>query len=297
MVIRLFVYLQFMNNENININKSFGRRLLELYVYGSFHIGLSALLYTLFFFQYLEYTNWWYLSFIFFSTWAIYGAHKAIGISKVEGFLNQGRFAVIRLYRKHIFIYIAIGILGSIFTWFHLNFSIKLALLTLGIIPVLYVLPIFKGKKRLRDFGIVKIFLISIVWALVTTTSPMIGADFNHQIALFLASALYIFGITIPFDIRDLDIEEALDVKTIPSILGVTKSKILAISCLTTAGLMVLSIGPSSFGISFLISSLLCTAFVYFFSTKDNDFYYSLLLDATMMLPMIFYWIIEFTFH
>ena len=45
---------------------------------------------------------------------------------------------------------------------------------------------------------------------------------------MFFERFLFIMAITIPFDIRDLKIDNQVGLKTIPSILGIKKSKMIA---------------------------------------------------------------------
>src|SRR5690606_31620548 len=135
-------------------DRTLGRKILDLYVYGSFHIALSAVLFTWFYSPFPDFSNIYYLLFIFFATWAEYSAHKAIGIIKVEGFEDRGRFNIIRLYRSHIFIYLVIGMIGALAVFLQLSTAEKWKLFGAGILSILYILPVFSNGRRLRDVGV-----------------------------------------------------------------------------------------------------------------------------------------------
>ena len=272
--------------------KNLGTKLLNLYVYGSLHIAFSASFYTLFFFQFAETIDWNFISFVFFSTWSTYSSHKVIGIIKVKKFANKGRFKIIKQYKNHIYLYLIIALLGAFICFLRLNNGAKVIALICGMISVLYVSPIFKGKKRLRDYGLGKIFLISVVWSVVCTYIPL--SESTNKIdglIISFSSFLFIFGITIPFDIRDLEIEDSLDVSTIPSLLGAKKSIVLSILILLSSGLIPNLTHNYEMANIMLLSSLIGILFVYLFGRKENDLYYSFILDSLMIVPIILYWL------
>lgn len=103
----------------------------------------------------------------------------------------------------------------------------------LGTLSFFYPLPLpFKNNKnqqpyRLRDFPFIKIFLISFTWAATCVILPAIQAQLIIPIHLFFLQFLFIFFITIPFDINDMEIDSLNKIKTIPNLLGLTKTLIL----------------------------------------------------------------------
>jgi|GEM_PF-2338628 len=112
-----------------------------------------------------------------------------------------------------------------------------LAFGALGAISVSYPLGIpLPGKQKfiLRNLPFAKIFFISFVWAAMAVIIPAIESDgwsgigLRH-IALFLIQALFIFIITLPFDINDADADRLTDLKTIPNVWGAQKCKQLLV--------------------------------------------------------------------
>ena len=155
--------------------------------------------------------------------------------------------------------------------------------------------PFFGNKRRLRDFDQIKIYLIAGVWAFVTVFLPFLnsGQELNLAIILMiLERGLFIFAITLPFDIRDLNVDNHGDVKTIPAVIGIEKTKKLGygilVLCLALAlcnyylGLYDLKI-LIGLSISYLTSAWLIS----FSSTERHDYFYSALMDGTMIIQFL----------
>ena len=107
----------------------------------------------------------------------------------------------------------------------------------LGLISMVYGLPIFKNGTvwfRLRDVPGLKIFLIASIWALVTQGLPdLMSRQTLNYLALF-ERFLFIFAITIPFDIRDLRFDK-FNLVTVPQYFGVRKARWIGIGALLIA--------------------------------------------------------------
>jgi len=144
-------------------------------LYSSLHIGLCSVVLYLFSVQRFGFdVSSDYLSFLLASTVFTYSIHRIIGMNKVKKFAHKGRFAVIERFRKHIIVYAIAGGLVSAGLFLAFDRQMQFYLLGAGVISVLYTLPIFGKKMRLRDFSYIKIFLIACVWAYVTETIPLL---------------------------------------------------------------------------------------------------------------------------
>ena len=213
-------------------------------------------------------------------------------MNKVRQFEHQGRFAVISKYRKHIIVYAVIGGLFCAYTYLGFSISRMKLLLLAGIISILYTLPVFGRSMRLRDFSFVKIFLIAVVWAVVTESIPLYEVGIYPYIILllFIERVCFFIAITIPFDIRDIEVDTSNNVQTIPSKLGKTNSIILSISLLIVCiGIEIyLSQNASIDGmLSTLLAYIMTAIIIYYVKDKTDDYYFSGLLDGTIMLPWI----------
>ncbi|MBY0424525.1 MAG: UbiA family prenyltransferase, partial [Cytophagales bacterium] len=97
---------------------------------------------------------------------------------------------------------------------------------------------------RLRDLPYMKIFSIAFVWSASTILLPMAKypeyVAFGHWAGIFVERFVFVFAITIPFDIRDMEEDRKSGIKTIPLLLGVKHSLLVANACLL--GYMVMGI-------------------------------------------------------
>ncbi len=269
------------------------KHIINLYLYSSLHISLCCAFLYLFTIKRFDIeVDHNYLIFIVSSTIFTYSIHRIIGMNKVRKFEHQGRFAVISEYRAHIIVYAIVGGLACTYTYWGFSFSrIKLLLLA-GIISILYTLPVFGKSKRLRDFSFVKIFLIAFVWAIVSESIPLYesGISFKIIVPLFLERVLFFIAITIPFDIRDIEVDRTNNVKTIPSALGKNNSIFLAISLLLFCIVIEIYLSYNNLFTGFnsaIIAYVITGISIYFVKDKSDDYYFSGLMDGTIMLPLI----------
>ncbi len=238
---------------------------------------------------------------VFGATLVIYAMHRVVGLQKSLSFTEKGRFGIIKKYRSHIIGYAALGAIGMLVSLFYLKWQTILVLILPGFISVGYVIPVFGRKKfRLRDFDFVKIFLVAGVWTWVAVILPLVEMDAwsdpNLMIPLCLETFLFVFAITIPFDIRDLGVDGHNQVQTLPAILGIKTSKIIALLLLVMAFVCSVFIfipfsgTPSGEyapypilifrGIGYIITGFL----IGFSSPEKPDHYYTGYLDGTMIL-------------
>ncbi|MFT5833223.1 MAG: hypothetical protein ACI97N_000850 [Cognaticolwellia sp.] len=246
---------------------------------------------------------------VFFATMFIYASHRLVGLFSVKHFLEEGRFKVINTYKNHIWIYTGIAFMGLIYAFFQVNFRLQLALVVPGLISLGYVIPflgIKKGKKklRLRDLNWIKIFLIAVVWGYVTVILPVLEVRSISwsDLLILLERIIFIFMITLPFDIRDLKVDLFNKVKTIPAVYGIPKTmKLVLLSfiflmILVTINYVLIPPIPKYFALYGLWLSLISTyIFIKISIYKIDDYYFTGLLDGTMWIQFICVWIFTLT--
>lgn len=240
-----------------------------------------------------------FAAFVFFATLLLYALHRLVGLSKAEGFRDKGRYLVIERFRTHIILYAFLSGMATIWFAWQLSWGVWWSLLPFGLISLGYVFPIFGRGKRLRDFHYIKFFLIGISWSWITVLLPALELDLAYNIPLvflFLERLFFIFAITLPFDIRDLAIDRANDVKTIPSVLGIRRSKLLALVALlisTAFGALVFRLDAYSTGgfAGFVLSQIATGALVATTEPERHDYFFSGLLDGTMILQFLLVWL------
>ena len=122
---------------------------------------------------------------------------------------------------------------------FFLPFRVRMVLLLPGFISLIYGLLVTARRRKLRDIGIIKVFLIGFVWAFVGSILPAAageGAFSPDTIALFFAQFLFIFANALPFDISDMKSDAMHAVRTIPLLSGRRADLHLVFVCLVASG-------------------------------------------------------------
>lgn len=103
--------------------------------------------------------------------------------------------------------------------------------LAMGILAFAYFLPSLplRNKKRLRDFGLLKILVLTAVWTGATSVLPIMylrlsANDYPYEILLRF---IFVFALCILFDLRDMETDSNRNIKTIPNKIGVSRSYLL----------------------------------------------------------------------
>lgn len=271
------------------------RALINLYLYSSLHIALCAGLLGIE--TYLVLRQEVDLNLILclaLGTLAVYALHRIVGINKTVALSDQGRFKLIAKYKSHLFIYFVLSSIVFVYFFLVLDKS-KMVLFSAACLPtLLYILPVFPKGKRLRDYPFIKIFIIAIVWSYLTIVVPAAGQiDFLLSF-LLIERILFFLAITIPFDIRDMKVDNNTGVPTLIHQLGVRKSKSLAILFLlvsTMILLYLLKVGLIDF--EYLIALILTYGFagILIITSNSNrhDWFYTGLIDGTIGIRIIAY--------
>jgi 1,4-dihydroxy-2-naphthoate octaprenyltransferase len=113
--------------------------------------------------------------------------------------------------------------------------KIGIGMYIFGALSTFYILPT-KKNIGLRWIPGLKIFIITTAWTLLSTSSLSI-ADVDQCIKHYIPNWLFIFAITIPFDIRDIKTDEK-QMQTIPQLIGTSNAIKLSQLCLTSAILL-----------------------------------------------------------
>ncbi len=240
-----------------------------------------------------------YAWFIFSACLFVYSAHRIVGFTKLEHTIENRRIHLIRKFRKHIQIYAGLSLLALFY------FAVKLSAQSIFLLspPTLlafaYITPVF-GGRRFRDFPFIKVFIVAGVWAWTCVWVPFSIHGLKSDPAIVIAileKFLFITAITIPFDIRDLEVDKSRQVKTIPNHWGVRNSLYLCVALLILSmGLVGLQIQlhfvEIETGIALIMSYLITVALVSLVNEKRHDYYFSAILDGTIILQFATVWFI-----
>ncbi len=298
--------------KNISILK-YLIKVLDFLIYGNFFIALcaAAQAYQTLYLRHYSVDGNPHIIFIFSATFFLYNIHKAITFYLKKDILEynapiqhaQNRFLKAKAFETPISILTFTAGMVSLETYLRFYIDTQCLIASVGALCMLYVLPIFKGK-RLRDIPYLKIFLIAGVWAFVTVTFPLKAFAkewYSCDTFMIIEKIFFILAITIPFDIRDMVLDASTGVKTIPLSIGTKNSKWLAYGLLTMSFLTALFINLMSvYTLNTLIAigiSLAISAFViHKTNNKRSDYFYYFFVDGLLLLQTILVLLISFEF-
>ncbi|MDB5281786.1 MAG: hypothetical protein JWO06_861 [Bacteroidota bacterium] len=191
-----------------------------------------------------------------------------------------------------------ISLLATASFFFMLSRNEKITVLILGIVTGFYgfvTIPFVRPKMKLRDLGLVKTLFVAIVWSVTTVIIPLADHSVGSSMLVFLLLRrfLFIVALTMVFEIKDMGGDKANGLTTLPVVIGVKGTKILAQAILF--GLMIIMIVQYFFfgvplsnmlGINLsLLVSILCIQPV---NENTADNWYYLVLDGMMIVQFIF---------
>jgi 4-hydroxybenzoate polyprenyltransferase len=104
--------------------------------------------------------------------------------------------------------------------------------------------------------------------------------------------AFFIFAITIPFDIRDLALDQGAKVDTLPGIWGIKSAKKIALTALLLMLFFVIYNavqGTYTMGntLALLLSVAISAVLILGSNPQRHDYYYTGLLDGTMIMQAL----------
>ncbi len=229
---------------------------------------------------------------IAFSVCSVYNAHR---IYKCERKLSQAEmndwYAKNKTLVKTAF-FMSFMLMLVCLRMLNLSFSQYILLGIGALFSTWYVVPIF--SFRLREISLLKAPLVALVWTGILVVFPQLGMAnimpdfFAYSLAFFC----YFLALTIPFDVRDLSLD-ATTQDTIPMVLGVGKSRYLAVILLVVSILIIAKINQNSWLMFILIPSYVITA-VFILATNEyrREVFYAG-LDATMVLVGIAFYLVS----
>jgi 4-hydroxybenzoate polyprenyltransferase len=224
---------------------------------------------------------------VFFSTFSIYNLQRVI-----KHFFQKKNHSSRHLWIfKNNFIlsfFVGVSSIVAIIIFFKI-FSLKhfVYLLPFSLVSVFYAIAVFSKNRALRDLPFVKVFLIAVTWAVSSVTLPSIELNLIYQsktIFLFFFNFIFILALTIPFDIRDINLDHE-KTKTIPQVFGIQGAiKIISFLLFLCLIISVIFLKEYLFFVPLVVSYILIK------KTKKEmpELFYSGILDGIILLyPLI----------
>jgi 4-hydroxybenzoate polyprenyltransferase len=274
------------------------KKIAEYVIYSNVYVAFPIGMLTLFSYQLIDMQLNAYFVFVVSSTLFLYPLHRLYG-----AFHNSTptRSQQIALHYRHL----TLSIMGlaastSIFSVFQLSLLQLITLIPLGIISIAYTLPLLKWKGKwikLREIPVLKVLFIALVVTAICFFLPAMWSPTTPSFYLPVALAYFLFlcSITIPFDIRDVAIDQQFDLRTFPTIFGVTGASILAAALLIVSALVMSATLPLS---SFLYSWIITSGFTLYqlslhLQTRSHMYFAIAFEGALVQLPL-WNWLLTF---
>lgn len=257
---------------------------LIFYINTNFFVALAVLCLHLSSEILLANSNYEVSIFIFFASILAYNFQRLVIIQK--GIDNKKSSWIIK-NKKIIYFLSILSFVITFFLFLNFKHQTQIVIIFCGIISFLY-------PFLLRSIPYLKIFIISIVWTLISITLLVIenGLFIDQNIYyLHISRFCFVFAITIPFDIRDILIDFK-NIKTIPIVFGEKRSKYISVIFLFFNQLILLKL----YLLKFISNEMFYAMVILFFfttilvmqsSSNRKDIYFSFGVESTSVLMYI----------
>ncbi|MGD1317819.1 hypothetical protein [Chryseobacterium sp. 2R14A] len=196
--------------------------MLDWYLNSSIHVAISTA-------ALVGVTNWYaklsldwrVLIFVFCATMCSYNITKYYDYLKRNDHLKKTLITIIWLT--------VAGLLICAYYFYSFKLRSQLVILFFAFLNFLYVIPIGKGKKNLRNISGIKIYIVSICWGAVTVVLPLVEAEAPIQwyvLVAFIQRFILTLILILIFEIIDAKADD-IKLRTVPQVLGVKKTKIV----------------------------------------------------------------------
>jgi hypothetical protein len=190
-----------------------------------------------------------------------------------------------KILKKSSFYLVSLSLLlMAYFVFKGKNLAQVFHILFVGSIVIMYNSDII--KIPLRSIPLVKNFIISFAWGY---SILFIGNECNGKIiSEFLTLYLFIIGITIPFDICDMEEDTIF---TIPKYLGIRKSKLVSCLCIFLSALLFVLTFHNQDDLTYLIAwevTCMISMNMVVFMRKAHQFFFTRFwMEACSTLPLL----------
>ncbi|MFB9863246.1 UbiA family prenyltransferase [Rufibacter immobilis] len=238
---------------------------------------------------------------VFFATLFVYNADSLLPYKFNQEVAVSPRTQWIRNNRLEL-IFIAIGsamcviylywtALFDLSFWFLLHLIVVAGLYSIAVVP--------EGDRYipLRDIPFLKVFLIAYVWSAVTVQLPLMEVDRDlfsgNNLILFVRRFLFIFSLTLVFDIRDVHKDKLTNTVTFPTKWGVQKTKWLALFTLFLFAILLPSGTAPHMRLALGLAGVGAATVVWYAHEYRSQYYFLILADGMMLMQFLLVWLLK----
>jgi len=258
-------------------------KVFDFYLSASLHVAMAtaALAQMTYYFSRIPSDNTMLL-FVFSATVFSYNVIKYAPLILKKG------LQTIRL--KAIVLLTILAALAAFYCFWKLNVAAQIGIAITGLLCLFYLIPIAKNKSNLRNLAGIKIYVVSLCWAIATLIIPLLNADLAITSDIFYKfSQRFILTLILIliFEINDLKYDD-IRLRTVPQSIGILKTKQLIYALLLVFyGLEFFKKG--TYELQWLINLILIfvTALFTYYANAQRTKYYTLFWVESM--PIFWY--------
>lgn len=210
--------------------------MLKFVTYSNFFIAASAVMLTFGTCLHLQTTENLtpYLLLVLFATMLDYNLHRYVKAQLNIGQSKKNDWA--QRHKTYLLLMATASAIGAFTMLWFLPVSAILWLMLAAFLTVIYSFPFSHFKMKAFDIRRIpglKNLLIAFVWTLVTAYIPTrLAATEGHLIQLIftlIERFVFVYALTIPFDLKDIEEDQWQGLRTLPIVLGMTNAKRLSL--------------------------------------------------------------------
>jgi hypothetical protein len=242
--------------------------------------------------------NWSVSFLIFFATLFLYNLDNLLPYKTAQKMLLTERKNWLLQHQNWLKAVVVFSGVGALSLFIFLLPKVPLVfIIPVFLISILYSLPVLpgrNGKFPLRDIPFLKVFLIALVWAALTVWLPLLidgkNIDSATKELLILRRVLFIFALTLLFDIRDIKKDGLAGTLTFPVKFGTVFTKFLSVSALLAFAVLVHFQEEGAVRWALELSAVVAGLVVYFTEEDRPDYFFAILADGMMLLQFLIVW-------
>lgn len=229
---------------------------------------------------------------VFFATLFVYNFQRIFYKSPSENSQSSIRRKWILKNKIAIKTLTLVGIAGVSISFFFNDHKLLFFLFPLLILSLIYFLPFIKLRKN----PWLKLLTLAVVWTMVTAVVPILLMHIEpftlKDLLHILVRFCFMMAICIPFDIRDLEIDKADSVSTLPLLLSENIARWLAFGFMLLYIFLIIPeyllgmINVKVF-LALLLSAIINAIVVLMSNSKRSEYFYVAGIDGTMILQGI----------
>ena len=265
--------------------------LFRFYINASIHVGIAVYAFVRIAEQYLEVATNNALNYaIFFGTITGYNFVKYAGVAKLHHRSLTNNLKMIQIFSLFCFI-------AMCYFAFQLPLEILIFSTPFVGLTFLYAVPFLSGfHKNLRQISYLKVMVVAFVWSGFTVLIPYVASGKEMVLPVLLLGLqrfLIVVVLILPFDIRDVKYD-AISLQTIPTKIGVEKTKRVGLGLMVFALLIEYAINANAvFKNTFMIFFFIVLVFLMRSKIEQSKYYSSFWVES---LPLI-WWLLILGFH